>query len=152
LKLFREVDLFGRETLLSIHGCPGRTGVPAVQELLIYRFVATATVSRRKFRGNHKPMMVLFVLPGCRLMAIKTRYAFAGMLAQFILVNYRILGAGMAFSALAGGPDKLSAGLLGLGFRTRTVHQKSRQHQGKSDDDRHKNRSKRHCPPSNKSE
>jgi hypothetical protein len=152
LKLFREVDLFGRETLLSIHGCPGRTGVPAVQELLIYRFVATATVSRRKFRGNHKPMMVLFVLPGCRLMAIKTRYAFAGMLAQLILVNYRILGAGMAFSALAGGPDKLSAGLLGLGFRTRTVHQKSRQHQGKSDDDRHKNRSKRHCPPSNKSE
>jgi hypothetical protein len=81
LKLFREVDLFGRETLLSVDGCPGGTGVPTVQELLIDRFVATAAVSRREFRGNHKPVMVLFVLPGCRLMAIKTSHAFVGMLA-----------------------------------------------------------------------
>jgi len=119
--LFREVDLFGRETLLSIHGRPGGTGVAAVEELLIDRFMAAAAVSRREFRRNHKPVMVLFVLPGCRLMAIKTSYAFVGVLAQLIFVNYRILGTGMAFSALAGGPNKLSARLFGLGFWTCTV-------------------------------
>jgi hypothetical protein len=102
--------------------------VPAVQELLIDRFVATPAVARREFRRNYKPVMVLFVLPGCRLMAIKTSYAFGGVLAQLIFVHHGILSTGMTFSTLAGGPNKLSAGLLGLAFRTCTVHQKSRQH------------------------
>jgi len=96
--------------------------------------------------------MVLFVLPGSRLMAIKTSHAFVGMLAQLILVNHGILGTGVAFSTFAGGPDKLGAGLLGLAFRTCTVHQKSRQHESKSYDNRNKNRSKGHDSPSNRSE
>ena len=121
--------------------------MPAVQELLVDRFVTAAAVSRSEFHGNHKSVMVLFVLRGCRLMAIKTSHAFVGMLAQFIFVYYGILGTGMAFSAFAGGPHKLSTGLLGLGLRTSPVYQKSREHESKSDDNRDKNRSKRHCPP-----
>ena len=85
-------------------------------------------------------------------MAIKTSHAFVGMPAQLIFVNDGILRAGMAFSALAGGSDKLSAGLLGFGLRTGAVQQKSCQHQAESDNDRDKNRSKRHYWPSSNSE
>jgi hypothetical protein len=152
LKLLRKVHLIGRETLFSINGCPGGSGVPAVQELLVYRFVAATAVSRGKLGGNHKPVVIFFILACRRLMTIKAGHAFAGVFAQLIFVNYGILRAGMAFSALAAGPDKLSAGLLRLNFGTRTVNQKGRQHECKRDDDRDKNRSKRHCPPSNKFE
>jgi len=71
-------------------------------------------------------MVVLFVLPRRRLMAIKTSHAFVGVLFELIFVNYGILGTGMAFRALAAGPDKFSTRLLCLGLGTRTVNQKSR--------------------------
>ena len=98
--------------------------MPAVEELLINGFMTAAAVSRRKLCRNHKPVMVLFVLAGRRLMAIQAGHAFAGMLAQLIFMYDGILGAGMTFRTLAGGADKLSTGLFGLSFRARTVHQK----------------------------
>ena len=81
LKLLGKINLFGRETFFSVYGCPCGGGVPAVQELLIDRFVTAAAVSRSEFRGNNKSVMVLLILSGCGLMAIETVDALAGVAA-----------------------------------------------------------------------
>jgi hypothetical protein len=109
--------------------------------------MAAAAVSCGQLRGDYKAMMVFLVLPRSRVMTVKAADALLGVHAQLIFVHNGVLRALVAFGALAAGSHEVGAGLFGFDFRARPVNQEGCQNQGKSNNYRHKNRSKRHvCP------
>ncbi len=139
-----KINLLRRESLLAINRGPGRRGMAAVQKLLIDGFVATAAISRRKLRGDHKAVVILLFLPFGRLMAIQAVHAFGGVLAQLVFVNHGILRPHVAFGAFSGGAHEFRAGLIGFRFGPGTVQQKRGHDQGKGDDDGEEYGAKRH--------
>ena len=66
-------------------------------------------------------MVILFLLSGGGLMAVKAIHAFGCVQAHFIFVNYGILSARMTLGAFSGRTNQLGAGLRGLAFRSSTI-------------------------------
>jgi hypothetical protein len=124
----REIYLFGRKALLAVNGCPCRSGMSAMQELLINVLVAASTISRGQLCRDYESMMVFLVLARSWLMAIKTIHSFLGVHTHFVFVYYRILSSRMTFSALSGSTHQVGAGLLGFGLWPGTIDQECGQY------------------------
>ena len=69
------------------------------------------------------------------------------MLAHLVFVDDRVLRAGVALGAFAGGAHELGAGLLGFDRGPGAIDEEGRQDQGEGNDDGEENRAKRHLPP-----
>ena len=90
--------------------------MPAVQELLVDVLVAAAAIAGGELGGNDEAVMVFLLLSGGGLMAVEAVDALSACSAHFVLVDDGVLGARVAFGALAGGADEFRAGLVGFDF------------------------------------
>jgi hypothetical protein len=121
--------------------------VAAVQELLIDVLVTASAIASGQFGGDDEAVMILFILTGCGLMAVKAVHAFPGMQTHLVFVNHRILSARVTLRALSRGPHQFRAGLIGLKLRPRPVYKERGQNQGEGNHDSQENGSKRHSAP-----
>jgi hypothetical protein len=62
LVLLAECHLLCAEPLFTVNGGPTGCGVAAVQELLVYAFMATTTVAGGQMGTNDKAVVILFLL------------------------------------------------------------------------------------------
>jgi hypothetical protein len=120
---FRKIYLLGRQSFFAVNRGPGRRRMPAVQKLLVDIFMATAAIPGREFGGNYEAVVILLFLAGGGLVAIQAIHAFTGVQAQFVLMDHRILSAGVTFGTLAAGAHKLRAGLFRFNLWPRPVQQ-----------------------------
>lgn len=140
----RKAYLLGREALLAVNGGPSRRGVAAAKKLLVDSLVAAPAVARRQLGGDHKTVMILFLLAPRGLVAIETSHVLTGVHAHLVFVHHRILRPGMALRTLPGGAYQICSWLLCLCAGPCSVDEKRRQHEREGDDHGHENRSKRH--------
>src|SRR5215472_7300295 len=117
----RKIHLVGGEPLLAVDRSPRGRCVAAAQELLINVLVAAAAVTRCQLAGDYETVVIYLLLPRRRLVAVETIHALSSVRAHLILVHHRVLGSGVTFSALSGGPDQVRTRLLRLHFRPGAV-------------------------------
>src|SRR5262249_51215093 len=124
----------------------------AAQELLVDRRMAAAAVPRRELRHDREPVVLHALLRGRRLMAIQTIDALAGVPAQLVFVDDRVLLAGVALGALAGGADERRRRLGGLDARPRAIDQEGAHDEREGDDHGNEDRPERHTERINPAE
>src|SRR5215472_1203661 len=102
LILFREVDLLGRKTLLTVNSSPRCRGMTAMQKLLVNVLVAIAAIACGELGRNDKAVVIFLLLSASGLVAVQAIHAFACMQAHLVFMHYGILCARMTFSTLSG--------------------------------------------------
>src|SRR5262245_39265634 len=87
LKPLGECDLFRTEALLAENRSPRGCGMPAAQVLLIDRLVTAPAVAGRQAGRDRESVVVLLLLPGCRLVTVEAVDATLRVSAQFVLMD-----------------------------------------------------------------
>src|SRR5581483_6142911 len=142
---FREIHLLGAQALFPINSSPRRSGMTAMEKLLINALVAAAAIPGGQLGRDDEAMMIFLLLAGGRLMAFKAVHSFAGVGAHLVLVYYGILRAGVALGTFSSGANEVGTGLLGLYFRPGAVNEECRQYQSEGNYYCDEYRTKRHC-------
>jgi hypothetical protein len=123
MQFLGEFGLLGSQPFRAEHRSPRGRGVTAADKFLIDLFVAGSAISRRQMRGNHKTVVIEFVLflTPLRLVAVQAVHARCGVLAHLEFVNDRVLLPRMAFRAFPGGPDEGCIRLVDVCSRSRAM-------------------------------
>ena len=137
---FRKISLFLCETLFTENRGPRGCGMAAAEELLIDLFVTSAAVAGSDRYWYDESMVLFFLLPLLRLMAVQARNSLRGVLAQLVFMDYGILLVGVAFRALACGFNEVCGRLIDLNAGPRSMQQESAQNEGEGNSNRDKNR------------
>jgi hypothetical protein len=82
-----KIHLLRSKALLSINRAPRRSGMTAVQILLVNGFMAGAAISRGQFCGNYKSVMIVLLLADSGLVAVQAVDAFSCMHTEFVFVD-----------------------------------------------------------------
>ena len=137
---FRKISLFLCEALFAENRGPRGCGMAAAEELLIDLFVTSAAVAGSDRYWYDESMVLFFLLPLLRLMAVQARNSLRGVLTQLVFMDYGILLVGVAFRALACGFNEVCGRLIDLNAGPRSMQEESAQNEGEGNTNRDKNR------------
>jgi hypothetical protein len=119
----------------------------AANEFLIDLFVTGFAIAGCHLGGKREAVVFFFGLSGRGLMTIEAGHALGGVLAHLEFMDDRVLLAGMAFGAFAGGADEIGGGLVEFTTRPGAVNQESSENQREGDDERSEKQNETTCGP-----